>query len=64
MRYASARMDEADRREIYMAYVAEHLRALLGSGASYVDLVGGGREIDAEAVKASVIERGGLEVEA
>ena len=66
MRYVSARGREADETELYRAYVTETLR-LRGEGkyipTRWLDWVHPPEEIDAEEVKAGVIERAGLEVE-
>lgn len=55
-------MDAADDDEIYRVYVAEHLRALLGSPVGYYGLVSGeSADFDAEQVVDGVISRMGLE---
>lgn len=56
-------MDDADRKEIYRLYVAEHLRALVGSDVRYSDLVNGAEsaDFDAKEVVDDVISRMGLE---
>ena len=65
MRYASARMDAAGREEIYRVYVAEHLRALVGSDLHYLDVARGVKQadFDAEQVVDDVVARMGLEEE-
>lgn len=48
-RYAAARMDEADRTEIYRAYVARHLQLLAGTKVTYVELAHGAAQADFDA---------------
>jgi hypothetical protein len=61
IRYASARMDAAEREELYRVYVTEHLRALCMSDASYYEIAHGQADFDAEQVMDDVISKMGLE---
>lgn len=65
MRYADARMAEHENGEIYRIYVAEHLRALVGTELHLYDLTHGADsgDFDAEQVVDYVIARMGLEEE-
>ena len=65
MRYAEARMGESERVEIYRVYVAEHLKALVGSDVSYYETAHriADADFDAGEVVDDVISRMGLEGE-
>lgn len=65
MRYAGARIAEAEREETFRIYAARCLQALVGTDVGYYELAHGPEveDFDAEEVVDGVIARMGLEEE-